>query len=72
MFARMPVFIPMERKQSVMVAVGVIGVLGIQIALYELIKGITSPALLVVILLFGALLAYRGFSTYIEVEKKGL
>lgn len=58
----------MERKQLVMLAIGVVGVLGIQIGLYELIKG-QAPLMMVYSMLgLGSALALVGFDYYRRVE----
>lgn len=58
----------MNRKQIVMLAVGVVGVFGIQIGLYELIKGQAPLMLIYSILGLGSLLALIGFDYYRRVE----
>jgi len=58
----------MKRKQLVMLAVGVVGVLGIQIGLYELVKGSASPQLIYGMLGLGSVLALSGFDYYRRVE----
>lgn len=56
----------MNNHVATMIGFGVIGVFGIQMSLYELTKGQANPVLLLIVLILGSLLTYRGFGAYVR------
>lgn len=58
----------MEREQKIAVVIIVIGVLGIQVALYELIKGNLGLTIIYPMLIIGSFLAYKGVDKYRRIE----
>ena len=66
----MVVFIPMENNQKFAIVLIVIGVLGIQIAHYELLKGNLSLTVVYTMLTIGGFLAYKGVDKYRRIEDR--
>lgn len=66
----MRVFIPMETNQKFAIVLIVIGVFGIQIALYELLKGNLSLTIIYTMLIMGCFLAYKGVDKYRRIEDR--
>lgn len=58
----------MKRKQFIMMTIGMIGVFGIQVGLYELIKGNSHPLIVYTILAIGSVFALKGFGAYRKME----
>lgn len=56
-----------SREQFIMLTVGFVGVLGIQIGLYEFIQD-RSSTLVYVLLVVGSILALVGFDRYRNIE----
>ncbi|MFT4686379.1 MAG: hypothetical protein ACJA0J_000334 [Bdellovibrionota bacterium] len=58
----------MERKQRIMLAFGMLGVLGIQIGCYELIKDRAPKLVIYGLVIVGFLCAFKGFGEYRRIE----
>lgn len=58
----------MQDKQMFAILLIVVGVFGIQIALYELLKGNISLAVIYPMLIIGSFLAYKGVDKYRRIE----
>ena len=58
----------MERRQLIMMTIGFIGVFGIQVGLYELVKARAPLIIIYGILAIGVVLAFKGFGAYREIE----
>lgn len=56
-----------SREQFVMLSVAIIGVLGMQVGLYELVRG-SGRALVFTLLVGGSTLALIGFDRYRKIE----
>lgn len=61
----------MKNNQIFAIALIVVGVFGIQIALYELIKGNLSLTTIYPMLIIGSFLAYKGVDKYRRIEDQG-
>jgi|GEM_PF-3622004 hypothetical protein len=58
----------MERKQLTMIVLGMIGVFGVQIGFYELVKGNAPIAMVFALLTIGFVCAFKGFGEYRRME----
>ncbi len=60
----------MENNQKLAILLIVIGVFGIQIALYELLKGNLDLTIVYTMLIIGGFLAYKGVDKYRRIEDR--